>query len=40
LDCFGREVFSFFSFLKHSEINKITLNFKTNAFVFRGIGVF
>lgn len=29
-----------FSILEYSEITKITLDFKTHVFVFRGIGVF
>lgn len=40
LVCFGRGAFSIFSFLENSEIAKITLDFKINAFVFRGIGIF
>jgi len=38
--CFGRGSFSVFPFLENSEIAKITLDFKINAFVFRGIGIF
>jgi hypothetical protein len=37
---FGRWTFLVFPFLEHNEIIKISLDFKTNAFVFRVIGVF
>jgi len=38
--CFGIKAISVFPSLEHSEIINITLGFKTNVFVFKGIFVF